>query len=98
MIFSYFKSVKFVSIYKSFDTVLLLMDSAGTAFRILISCRVSQRKFTRLVGCKIKSMRPIFNTGVLGTVQSLSYNMAGAKRNGAITFFELAHNWVNTFY
>ena len=34
----------------------------------------------------------------LGTVQSLFYNMAGAKRNGATTFFELVHNWVNTFY
>ena len=33
-----------------------------------------------------------------GTVQSLFYNMAGAKPNGATTFFELVHNWVNTFY
>ena len=29
---------------------------------------------------------------------SAKFNMAGAKRNGAITFFELVHNWVNTFY
>ena len=36
--------------------------------------------------------------GILGTVQSLLYNMAGAKRNGATAFFELVHNWVNTFY
>ena len=33
-----------------------------------------------------------------GTMQSLFYNMAGAKRNGATTFLELVHNWVNTFH
>ena len=34
----------------------------------------------------------------LGTVQSLFYNMAGAKCNGATPYFELVHNWVNTFH
>ena len=34
----------------------------------------------------------------LGTVQSLFYNAAGAKRNGATTFFQLVYNWINTFY
>ena len=32
------------------------------------------------------------------SMQSLFYNMAGVKRKGATTFFELVHNLVNTFY
>ena len=38
------------------------------------------------------------SVGPLGTVQSLFYSMTDAKRNGATTFFQLVHNWFNTFY
>ena len=35
---------------------------------------------------------------LLGTVQNLFYDIAGAKRNGTTTFFELIQNWMNMFY
>ena len=33
----------------------------------------------------------------LGTVQSLFYNLASAKRKGATSLFKLVHNWISNF-
>ena len=41
---------------------------------------------------------PSFGKAFLGTGQNLFYNMAGAKRNWATTFFELIQNGINNFY
>ena len=38
-----------------------------------------------------------FQCLLLGTVQCLFYNMAGADRNGVTTIFDFVQSWVNTF-
>ena len=49
-------------------------------------------KITATIVCKADNLVLKFDTSVrkeLGTEQTLFYNMAGAKRNGATTFIEL---------